>query len=149
MITELLRYLNNYFVRTGERIADYQILAGDLIADLDENYAAGQYVWIDGAILNVGAFKITAVGPDRLTLEGLSGSESGSGIKVYGLAIPAAVQAVAAEIDASGLTEGLSSESQGKRAVSYAGEGSSWARQYASRLNPWRRIYPDKPSGVI
>ncbi len=143
MLTELCAELKNYFLRDRDadiHYGEYTISGGsiDLPFLLD-----GQYFRIVGSVLNDGVYQYPAVG---LTDEVFSGA-------VWAMAVPPAVIALAADIEAwneknsETLSSPYVSESFGGYSYTKAttgGVGTSgaftWRDQFASRLAKWRRL---------
>ena len=143
MLTELCAELKNYFLRDREadiHYGEYTISGGsiDLPFLLD-----GQYFRIVGSVLNDGVYQYPAAG---LTDEEFSGA-------VWAMAVPPAVIALAADIEAwneknaEALASPYTSESFGGYSYTKASGSSSngsggytWRDQFASRLAKYRRL---------
>ena len=142
MLTELCAELKNYFLRDREadiHYGEYTISGGsiDLPFLLD-----GQYFRIVGSVLNDGVYQYPA---DGLTDEEFTGA-------VWAMAVPPAVIALAADIEAwneknaEALASPYTSESFGgysyslKSGSSSGGASLTWRDQFASRLAKWRRV---------
>ena len=141
---ELLNYLNNFFVKTFE-ISTLTFAGVDkTISGLAGTYLPGQYIMIEDTVLNDGVYKVATVNAGIVTVLEDVQDESNQA-HVWGLKIPAEVVTLEAEISAFRETasDGLASESQGSRSVSYK-NGSSWSDVYKARLIPYRRLYSDK-----
>lgn len=150
VMTELCQYLRNWFEKTKFH-GDFSIYNGTLtsVAWGALPLLNGQYYRIVGSVLNDGVHKF---GDEAETLadEDFSGA-------VWSMAVPPAVVALAAEIDAwqekygnieSQNMSPYSSESFGgysyTKAQGYASAGggmlTGWQAVYAARLAPWRKI---------
>ena len=145
MIEQVLKEINRYFPRTVETLKEVEV--DGLIGNFKERYAVGQHVLVKGTIMSDGVYTITAVSPTKLTVDATLTAEVVGDREysaVFGLAIPAEVLRLAAEIETadSGTGGGVSSETLGKYSVSYAGDG-SWQSKYRSALNQWRLPYSD------
>lgn len=142
MLTELCAELKNYFLRDREadiHYGEYEISGGsiDLPFLLD-----GQYFRIVGSVLNDGVYQYPA---DGLADEVFTGA-------VWAMAVPPAVIALAAEIEAwntnnaDALANPYTSESFGGYSYTKAsgnsesGSAYSWKDQFASSLSKWRRL---------
>jgi hypothetical protein len=139
MLAEILEYLQNYFVYNYETIASIGTkltLTGD--------YVVGQYINIDGSRLNDGVYEIESIDGTEITLTVDLLAEETNCI-VYGLKIPKTIIDLSAKIATynTNSTQGLTSESQGSRSVSYK-DGSTWTDVFKGSLTPYRRIYSDK-----
>ena len=142
MLTEFFAYLKNYFLRDREQdihVGTFTISDGS-IEPLDF-LLEGQYFRIVGSLLNDGVYQYPATG---LADETFSGA-------VWAMAVPPAVIALAGEIEvwkaenAETLDSPFASESFGgysySKGTSASGTGAyTWQDQFASRLNPWRRL---------
>lgn len=142
MLTELCAELKNYFLRNRDadiHYGEYTISDGsiDLPFLLD-----GQYFRIVGSVLNDGVYQYPA---DGLADEVFTGA-------VWAMAVPPAVIALAAEIEAwntnnaDALANPYTSESFGGYSYTKASGNSasggaySWKDQFASSLSKWRRL---------
>ena len=145
MLTEVCQYLRNWFEKT-KYFGDFSISEG-VLAYSDGSalpLIEGQYFRIVGSVLNDGAWKL---GEDTLTDEMFSGA-------VWSMAVPKAFLELIEEIESwcsankDAINSPYQSESFGgysysfKNGVAASGEsvGATWQSQFASRLNPWRKI---------
>lgn len=147
MLTEICQYLRNWFVR-DVWVDDYNIENGVL------TYADGtvppllpnQYYRIVGSVFNDGVHKLGDT-HDTLTGESFHGA-------VWSMAVPPDFLSLVDEINAwvtanqTAINSPYQSESFGGYSYSIksnsgaTGEnnGVTWENQFASRLNPWRKI---------
>lgn len=143
MLTELCAELKNYFLRDREadiHYGEYTISGGsiDLPFLLD-----GQYFRIVGSVLNDGVYQYPT---DGLANEVFTGA-------VWAMAVPPAVVALAADIEAwneknaDALASPYTSESFGGYSYTKASGSSNngsggytWRDQFASRLAKYRRL---------
>lgn len=144
MLTELCAELKNYFLRDELKDihhGDYTISGGSV--DLPF-LIPGQYFRIVGSVLNDGVYQYPASG---LSDETFSGA-------VWAMAVPPAVVALAAEIEAwnakneETLSSPYVSESFGGYSYTKATTGGvgtngafTWKDQFGSRLNKYRRLH--------
>lgn len=142
MLTELCAELKNWFDRDQPKwYGQFNIENGAIELDLQD----GQYFRIIGSVFNDGVHQYPA---DDLTDETFCGA-------VWAMAVPPAVIALSAEIDAwqtqydAVLKSPYTSESFGGYSYTRASGGSSggvsndtpsWQSTFASRLNQWRKI---------
>lgn len=146
MLTELLATLNNWFVKTLE-LGEYTFeVTGEVYTisgSFGEDYIVGQYISIDGSKLNDGVYKITAVETGVLTVD-LPVIDEVVDVALWGLAVPKVIVDLATEIQTykTQKGQGIVSESQGSRSVSYA--DGSWVGVYRTRIAPYRKLYSDK-----
>lgn len=142
MIDEILKEINNYFIRSAE-YRPFTILSNEIVG-FGETYIAGQYINIDGSILNDGTYKIASnVGGVITTVEDLQ-DETGW-FYLFGLGVPKQITDLSTKLSTytQSVNQGLTSESQGNRSVSYA-YGSSWQAAYKKDLNAYRMAISDK-----
>lgn len=148
MIASVMHYLNNYFSRTVEKVtAVIDSSAKTITGSFGETYLAGQYIRLSHTILNDGVYKIVSVAGSVITVEeGLQDESPAEGYYLWGLAPPKPFLEVVADIEtynaANGTNTGLKSETQGKRAVTYASD-STWQGVFANALGTWRKVYSD------
>ena len=142
MLTDICAYIKNYFIKPDEDIhaGTYTIENGsiDLPFLLD-----GQYFRIVGSALNDGVWQYPA---SQLSDEVFMGA-------VWAMRVPPSLIALAAEIEdwqnsnASILDSPYQSESFGSYSYTTKGAGSTtgasfgWEDQFATRLNPYRRLF--------
>lgn len=144
MLTELCAELKNYFLRDATEDIHYNTYT---IADGSMESLPflqnGQYFRIVGSVFNDGVYQYPAAGLADETFTGA----------IWAMAVPPAVVALAAEIDAwneknvDTLASPYTSESFGgysytKASGNSAGGsgGYTWRDQFASRLSKWRRL---------
>lgn len=82
-MNDILDYINNYFAVTKEK-ATFNINNNSII--VKEKYLKGQYIKLEGSILNDGIYKVESVGVNTIGITGLIDEEFEGFI--YGLAIP-------------------------------------------------------------
>lgn len=147
MLTEICAEIRNYFLRDRQKdihAGTFTISGGDI--ESLSFLLTGQYFRIVGSVFNDGVWKY---GEGGLTDETFTGA-------VWAMAVPPAVIALDAEIEnwitnnADALNSPYQSESFGGYSYSKAGGYSrgdnqsqvafSWKDQFASKLNPYRRI---------
>lgn len=141
MLTELCAELRNYFLRDATKDIHYNTYT---IADGSMESLPflqnGQYFRIVGSVFNDGVYQYPAAGLKDETFTG----------SVWAMAVPPAVVALAAEIDAwqaknaDVLASPFTSESTPVYSRTYktsnSGGAYSWKNQFASRLIEWRRL---------
>lgn len=148
MLTDLCQELRNWFDRGQPKwFGDFEILGGELVLKDDMSLKQGQFFRIVGSALNDGVYQY-GDGSVALTDESFTGA-------VWAMAVPPAVIALSAEIDAwldknaDAIASPYASESFGGYSYSRATGGSasaggsaelSWVGAFASRLNRWRKI---------
>lgn len=150
MLEQVLRYINNRFDADrhgsayGSESGAFEIKDGSLEID---GLHEGQYFWIEGSMLNDGLHLYPAT---ELKDEVFNGS-------VIFLAIPSAVIALAAEIEAWNeknadvVNSPLQSESFGGYSYTRASGGAggnetpseAWKLQFGARLRPFRKLSRD------
>lgn len=136
MLTEICAELRNYFV-TKIHGGTFEIVGGKIVPS--DFLQDGQYFRITGSLFNDGVYQFPA---SDLTDEVFTGA-------VWAMAVPPAVIALAAEIEAfqhsdAGKPSPYISESFGgysyTRATGSNGGVASWQTVFAKRLNKWRKI---------
>lgn len=139
MLLELMRECHNFFDISEEQ-GNFTIQ--DSIININKNYLIGQYILVTGSILNDGVYLLN----DKLYTLVNSVDEEFNGI-VYGLRIPKDFIKLSEEIEkfiADNPTTNITRESFGNYSSSKA-QGKNgiitWQEQFASRLNPYRRMF--------
>lgn len=134
MLNEILRHINNFFL-TDNVVEDKFEITGGTINNLP--FLNGQYVRIEGSILNDGVYLFPLAHLQDETFEGT----------ITGLRIPKTFITLIEEIDdwiIKNPNSGFVSESmQGNsytRATSSNGGVVTWQGTFASRLNNYRKI---------
>lgn len=138
MLERVLTYIHNRF-EVSAHSGTWQVADGSLYLPFFQD---GQYYWITGSIFNDGLHQYPS---DDLTDEEFKGI-------VYGLAIPKQVIELSLEIkdweekngdQANGpfQSESFGGYSYTKGSDSGDGNLSGWQKAFASRLNPWRKLY--------
>lgn len=143
MLTELLQYLRNWFVKTVYS-GDFVIEDGALKTEYSGGalgIADGQYFRIIGSALNDGVYQYPATVLQDETFDGA----------VWGLAIPPAVLTLAEDITAwqtkygGDVASPYQSESYSRGAysrtkASAGAKAVTWQTAFADRLAPWRKL---------
>ena len=137
MLTELCAEIRNWFTRAEDKHSGTFTISGGVIAPSDfiQN---GQYFRIIGSVFNDGVHQFPAT---DLQDESFTGS-------VWAMAVPPAVIALDADIEAYCKAEGapsaLTSESFGSYSYSKAtdstGAPASWQVVFKQRLGLWRKL---------
>lgn len=141
MISQVLRYLNNYFERTIESFDE--IVNDGVIGSFNEYYVAGMYVFINNSRLNDGVYKIASATTSKLTFEetNLIAEKDPSVLySVYGLSIPPEVLSIITEIESYTPSDGVTNESIDDYSVGYTGDG-SWQSVYSTKLSRYKKVY--------
>lgn len=136
MLTEVLRYLRNFFIIKGkEKSGLFTIENGNIsLSDVQD----GQYILIEGSVFNDGVWKYGAGGLKDEAFRG----------RICPLAVPSEVVSIAEEISAFCATQGATgpyqSESFGgysyTRLMNSEGNVASWKDVYKSRLSIWKKV---------
>lgn len=141
MLEQVLTHIHNRFER--ERLDGRFSIEGGLLSV--PGALTGQYVWVEGSVLNDGLHQVPATGLDDEEFDGT----------VWLLAVPPSLVDLADEIggwcDANGQVADSPYQSESFGGYSYtkadaasrSGQGaglSGWQAQFASRLNPWRKL---------
>ena len=156
MLNEVLEYLNNYFFKYTLGVKNYSyskdvtFTTNTLTAtDFSDTFVVGEYILIEGTRLNDGVYKISAIDGTSITIDATlditivaEAEVSTTLTKCY---IPKDLVALIAEIKTynTNTTDGIASESQGNRSVTYTTSGSDgasgWQGAIASRLSKYRK----------
>lgn len=138
----ILNYLNNFFYRWGEKGA-FTITDNKL--NVEHELMGGQYIKINGSVLNDGVHKVLSYRDGFATLEGLENEEF-EGL-VLSLAVPRTLNSLPKKIDEFELKNpvtALASESFGNYSYSNATNESggrvSWQDVFASDLKLYRKM---------
>lgn len=139
MLEQVLRHIHNRFDRAYLEGA-FEVSSGTCAVDEAQD---GQYLWIEGSVFNDGLH--------QYPLAGLTDEEFGG--RIYLLAVPKALLELVDEIEDwqsrnGSVADGpYQSESFGGYSYTRASDGSGgsgglsgWQAQFASRLNPWRKL---------
>lgn len=146
MLEEILKIINNYFYATGEK-GSYNIQDNKLT--VKRKYIQGQYIKIEGSIMNNGVHKVLEVSDNQITLEEAINEEF-EGV-IYGLAIPKDIirlEPKIKEFESKVKNSVYVSESVGgysyTKAADKNGNVQSWVGAFANDLRPYRRITSGK-----
>lgn len=141
MIEIVLKELNNFFVGS-KQYSEATITTDTLTIKQGNSYTTGQYVRIEGTILNDGVYQISGiaeVGDNlELTIIGLVPEEAN--IILSGLYIPRQLLELITEIEANGSTGTVKSESLGDYSVTYDKTG-NWQDVYSRQLSVWKKVH--------
>lgn len=138
MITQVCQYLRNWFEQT-KYVGDFTIIDGELTFGDGGTLPLlfGQYYRVIGSVLNDGVHKHPY---DNLSDESFHGS-------VWLMAVPPDFVGLVDDIDkwleanSAAINSPYQSESFGGYSYSKDGaRGTTWHTQFASRLEPWRKI---------
>lgn len=139
MLTDICAEIKNYFIRPDEDVYTGQFTIEDGSIDLPF-LLEGQYFRVVGSVLNDGVWQYPT---SQLADEVFDGA-------VWAMRVPPSLIALAAEIEqwqtdnAAALASPYQSESFGGYTYSKSSGGSSafgWKDQFATRLNPYRRLF--------
>lgn len=147
MLEQILKAINNYFYKTGEE-GDYNIHRNTI--QVKNKYIQGQYIKIEGSILNDGVYKITNISENNISIEGLQDEEFEG--RIYGLAIPKAIieiETKVKEFETNNKNSIYISESFGgaysyTKATDENGNVQTWKQAFENDLKPYRKISDGK-----
>lgn len=139
MLEQVLHHLHNWFLVPGGVYSGTMTIEARSITL--PFLKSGQYFRIIGSVLNDGLYQYPTADLIDETFDGT----------VWALAVPRAVQDLAAEIDAWNRkygetamgpyqSESFSDYTYTKAADSQSGGGVTWESAFRSRLNQWRKI---------
>lgn len=135
---EVLRYLNNYFFKFKE-VGNFTIQNNKIIG-LKGKYIKGQYLLIEGSVLNDGVVKVETVVGNEITLE-KSFNEEFKGV-IYSLAIPQAVISLVDEINL------WKADNKKTDIISESFEGYSYSRANSNgQVATWKDVFKEELRG--
>lgn len=153
MLTEICAYLRNWFDRS-RLYGDFRVTGGQLTCSDGSALPllTGQYYRIIGSVFNDGVHVHPAELQDKEHPAELQDEEFNGAI--WGMAIPPDFLTLAQEIEAwvEGNADAISSPYQSESFAGYSyslksggssdgtSNGVGWESQFASRLDPWRKI---------
>ena len=157
MITKICRECRNFFAIDRTTGAPFGVETGDfsLVGNkvtVNNKYLAGQYIAIQGSLLNDGVYQVLGYADDTITLAGDTLTEEEWVGTVYILRIPKdflqEVDRVKAFVASdAGQASNITSASFGIQSVSYGVNGSGakagWKDVFRNDLNKYRRMFPD------
>lgn len=148
MLEEILKIINNYFYVTGEK-GSYNIQNNKLT--VKGKYIQGQYIKIEGSIMNNGVHKVLEVSDNQITLEEAINEEF-DGV-IYGLAIPRDIIRLEAKVKefeecSANRRSVIVSDSTGAysrtKATDKNGNVQTWIGVFANDLRPYRKLTSGK-----
>lgn len=135
---EVLRYLNNYFFRFKE-VGNFTIENNKIIG-LKGKYIKGQYLLIEGSILNDGVIKVENIVGDGMYLEKPFNEEFKG--TIYSLAIPQAVISLVDEINL------WKADNKKTDIISESFEGYSYSRANSNgQIATWKDVFKEELKG--
>ena len=158
MLNAVIKYLNNYFFEYTYTVPKYQFTvdctftASDTITgDFTDTFIVGEYILVKGTRVNDGIYKVTANGGTSLTVDAtlditISTESTEVETTLTKMYIPDELIELIAEIKTynTNTTDGIVSESQGERSVTYgtsSGGGSTgWKSAFSDRLSTYRKL---------
>lgn len=143
---KILDYLHNYFYTFGEKglfnIVDNQIT-------VKGKYIQGQYIKLEGSIMNDSVYKVISYSENKITVEGAINEEF-KGI-IYSLAVPKELielETKIKEYEANKTKSDIISESFGNysysRATNSNGDIADWKDVFKTDLKPYRAMVDSK-----
>lgn len=163
MLNEVLNYLNNYFPVSTRKAVDrgmilpiwnsfyqYEVDAtfttNDTISgDFEDTYLVGEYIRIENTRLNDGVYLITAIDDTSITVDATLDITISTEEEITTLFtkcnIPKQLVSLIADIKTydSASNDGIKSETQGDRSVSYNID-SSWQAVYKNKLGRYKKL---------
>lgn len=135
---EVLRYLNNYFFRFKE-VGNFTIENNKIIG-LKGKYIKGQYLLIEGSILNDGVIKVENIVGDGMYLEKPFNEEFKG--TVYSLAIPQSLISLVDEINL------WKTDNKKTDIISESFEGYSYSRANSNgQVATWKDVFREELKG--
>ena len=148
MINAVLNYINNRFLNYSyQSLIDSTFTAPDTIDGVfTDTFMVGEWVEISGTRLNDGIYLVSAIADDSMTVstsydKSIVTEAETDDVLYIKCDIPSELVSLVTTIKTydDGTDDGLSSESQGGRSVSYGGN-SSWTSVFSSKLSRWRKL---------
>lgn len=153
MITDMMNYCNNHFLRSVESPElTFIDTSGTytIEGELEDTYIVGQFVYISRTILNDGAYKITIVETNKLTVLEEVSNEVSSEASIFGCAVPRSFISLSSVIDAwivlNESKAGISSEKIDDYSLAFNGKvsgGGGWQSAHAGQLAQYRAVFDD------
>ena len=156
MLNEVIEYLNNYFYKYSSGVTQYSFTKdvtfttnNTLEGDFADTFLVGEYIQLEDTRLNDGIYKIIAIDDTSITIDATLDitidTEAEISTTMTKLFIPKDLIATIAEIKTynTNTTDGIASESQGNRSVSYATStngSTGWQTAFKTRLNSYKRL---------
>lgn len=156
MLNAVLKYLNNYFFQYSNGTKKYTFTkdttftTNDTLAgDFTDTFIAGEYILVEGTRLNDGVYLISSITDSEITIDATLDrtikTEAEVSTTLTKLYIPDDLLDIIAEIKTynTNVTDGVSSESQGNRSISYSSDGtgsSGWKNAFASKLSTYKKL---------
>jgi len=156
MLNEVLRELNNFFIKRNSSGIELQFSVDStfttndtITGDFTDTFLVGEYIKIENTRLNDGVYLITAIDTGSITIDSTLDltiqTEPEVTTTFTKLFIPGDLVDLIAEITTfnTSSTNGIASESQGDRSISYTSSSSgdtSWRNAFNSRLSSYRKL---------
>lgn len=139
-----MRKINNFFIKTSENVtANFTSTTKKIVLSTAVSIIAGQYIKIDGSILNDGVYKVAAVSDTEITVEE-SLSDEIADVILSGLAPTKDFLSIVARIQSDVSSEKYSDVAEIKRGdttIKYVGgSNSSWEEDYKKVLTPYAKL---------
>lgn len=139
----VLKYLNNYFFRIGER-GVFAIEDGKI--DIENKISVGQYFMIKGSMFNDGVYKVEEIIDDQIVFDAVCNEEF-KGV-VYLLNIPRTLLSLPQKIDefeTNNKPTNIQSEAFGNYSYSLGtnknGEIMTWVDVFKNDLKVYKKMY--------
>ncbi len=156
MLNAVLKELNNFFIRTNNSGIEFQFTVDSTFAadnsitgDFTDTFIVGEYILLEDTRINDGVYLITAIDNASITIDNTIDitlqDEAAVETTFTKLNIPSDLVQLIAEITTynTNTTDGISSESQGNRSVSFGTSSNgdtSWRQVFNSRLSVYRKL---------
>ena len=153
MLNAVLKELNNYFKKYTLGVANYTFSKDVTFTSNDtltatsfaDTFIVGEYILIEDSRVNDGVYKISAIDGTTITIDTTIDftitTEAEVTVSLTKLYIPSDVIELIDEIKTCNTNneDGITSESQGSRSVSFDG-GFSWKKAFSQRLSTYRKV---------
>lgn len=154
MLNSVLKELNNYFTKRTSGVLNYSFSVDStftapatIAGDFTDTFIAGEYIIIQGTRINDGVYLITSINDSSITIDtdvdiSIKTEPEVTSTLTKAYIPPELIELIAEIKDYNDNNEdGLASEKQGNRSVSYgAVKRSGWKNAFGSRLSPYKKV---------
>lgn len=144
MIGEVMQHINNFFIRTSEDTSAVFTASNKKIAmEYSNDLIAGQYIKIEGSVLNDGVYKVASILNDGITVVESILDETAD-ITISGLApskdFISLVTKIQTDVNAGKYSD-VSEIKRGDTTIKYGdGSSASWEDDYKKSLAPYTKL---------
>jgi len=147
MLAEVMKFCNNYFVRSTEKLTlsfDSSTKTITSTINFAEKYIAGQYIKITDSFLNDSIYKIALISNNSMIVEEKLFDELNVECKLDGLALSRdfllLVDKIKSDVDSDKYSD-VSEIKRGDMTIKYGDRAnSSWEEDYKKSLSPYIKV---------